>query len=362
MIPVLAAALLTGVVAQIELRGAGVVDAPIVEVAVEGVKVGGDEARVLGWDAVKRIEGEYGAEVEGFLALGEDAWRARTRLERGDVRLAEPLLESLWVVYRDKGGPTALLVAEGMLICRGARGDQVDAVEAWLRAVTLRAGGQRLAGDPASLPVLEPGSLLCRWLGPFWLDSDGLRAIAESPVETVDDVPSAYRMLYRGMARRILGMDAELPPGGSWPESAEIRLLRAMLDAQSEEKAVREQARATLMRGLAEDVDTWREAWRRAALGLSYLREEEASARTPGIFHLLHIPSRFSGTQPYLAGAALAWVGEELHRRGDRTGARRMVDEIRRIDGHHPALGWLQSRLVVRRSTGPAVSNKESEL
>lgn len=360
--PVFAVVLLASVVAQVELRGGGVVDAPIVQVAVEGVTVGGDEARVLGWDAVKRIGGEHAEESGAFLALGEDAWRARVRLERGDVRLAEPLLESLWVVYRDKGGPTALLVAEGMLICRGARGDQVDAVEAWLRAVTLRTDGQRLAGDPASMPVLEPGSMLCRWLGPFWLESDGLRAFAESPALTVRDVPTAYAALYRGMARRMLGMDAEVPSGGGWPESAEIRLLGAMLDAQSDERTVRERARSVLMNGLPEDVDTWREAWRRAALGLSYLREQETAARTPGIFHLLHIPSRFSGTQPYLAGAALAWVGVELHQRGDRTGARRMVDEIRRIDGHHPALGWLQSRLAVRRSTGPAVSKEESEL
>lgn len=360
--PVFWVLLLASVVAQIELRGGGFVEAPIVEVTVEGVTVGGDEARMLGWDAVKRIEGEYGEEVEGYLALGEDAWRARVRLERGDVRLAEPLLESLWVVYRDKRGPTALLVAEGMLICRGARGDQVDAVEAWLRAVTLRADGDRLAGDPAAAPVLEPGSLLCRWLGPFWLESEGLRAFAESPALTVRDVPTAYGALYRGMARRVLGMDAEAPSGGSWPDSAEIRLLQAMLDAQSDERSVRERARSVLKQGLSEDVDTWREAWRRAALGLSYFREGEVSERTPGIFHLLHIPSRFGGTQPYLAGAALAWVGVELHQRGDGPGSRRMVDEIRRIDGHHPALGWLQSRLAVRRSPSPAVSKEESVL
>lgn len=341
----------------IELRGGRVIDPPIESVGVEGVVVGGDEARVIGWDAVKRVTGAFAEEADAFSGYAEDAWRAKMRLARGDVRLAEPLLESLWVVYRDKSGPTALLVAEGMLVCRTARGEQVEAVDAWLRAVSLRSGGDRLAGDPAPSGTVDAETLLCPWLAPVWLDGPELREFAESPVTVVDDVSSAYRVLYRGMARRIVGQDPAIPVGSVWPEGDGVSLLRSMLGAQSEDAEERLSAREVLRGGLAVEVDTWREAWMRASLGMSYLIEESVTERTRGVFHLLHVASRFSGTQPHLAGVALARVGEELARRGDEAAARRMLAEIRVIDARHPAGEWLRERL----SELDVVRGEESE-
>ncbi len=329
----------------IELRGGRVIDPPIESVGVEGVVVGGDEARVIGWDAVKRVTGEFAEEAGAYAGYAEDAWRAKMRLARGDVRLAESLLESLWVVYRDKSGPTALLVAEGVLVCRTARGEQVEAVDAWLRAVRLRSMGDRLAGDPAPAATLDPETLLCPWLAPVWLDGPELREFAESFTPGVEDVSSAYRVLYRGIARRTMGMDAEIPEGSDWPEGKGVVLLRAMLAAQAEDSGERSSAREVLRGGLAGEVDTWQEAWMRAGLGISYLKEDSVMERTRGVFHLLHVAARFSGTQPQLAGVALARVGAEMAHRGDGAAAQRMLTEIRAIDASHPAAEWLRERL-----------------
>jgi hypothetical protein len=125
---------------------------------------------VLPWDVVRSVEGATIVGLEGELAVGQDLWRGRIRVERGDEALAEPLLAKHWERYRLQDGPTTAVVAEGLLRCALARQDLRAAVEPWF--VCLRIGSN---GEPSRFPdmpgVLDDTTGLLPELSPFLPES-----------------------------------------------------------------------------------------------------------------------------------------------------------------------------------------------
>src|SRR6185436_14279511 len=89
------------------------------------------------------VQGESAKKAAEFEALSTKAWRARTRAERGDWAAAEPLFEELFPLIEGKDGPTAAMVAEGLVRCRLRRGAQGAALWPWLEwlGVMERSGG-----------------------------------------------------------------------------------------------------------------------------------------------------------------------------------------------------------------------------
>ncbi len=66
------------------------------------------------WDRVRRIDAEHRDPVPiRRMETAVRLWRARSRVERHDTTLAEPLLERLFEFYRGQTHETALVVAEG---------------------------------------------------------------------------------------------------------------------------------------------------------------------------------------------------------------------------------------------------------
>lgn len=340
---------------SVELRGGQVIDAPIVDVAIEGVRVGGDQPRTIGWDAVKRISGEHAAQAEPFLELADDAWRARLRLARGDLTLAEPLFEQLSDQLEGHGGPTALMVAEGLLRCRLRRGRQADAVGPWLAAARLRELGEQVAGDPPLRPVLDPVTLLAPGLPPVFLAGPEATRIAEAPSPTPGprspgspgppgppDAPAAAALasLYQQAASLDGGRDVVIEPAAAIDHPG-VRFVHACIAAGAPDSGTRAAAREALRDGLEADAGSWREAWRRFAIGRSLLMEDDDGQRTEGLFNLLHLPARFSNTQPYLAGIALAEASIELERIGNAEGAARLRDHLADVEPNHPVRLWL---------------------
>ena len=107
----------------VELRG-GAPDraASAVTALDQGLEVrfgepGKPETReVIPWDEVRGISDPSSRNAAAdFLAMAEDLWRARLRVARRDAALAHPLLERHWPRLRGASGPTAQLVAEGLL-------------------------------------------------------------------------------------------------------------------------------------------------------------------------------------------------------------------------------------------------------
>ena len=107
-------------------------------------------------------------------------------------------------------------------------------------------------------------------------------------------------------------------------------LLRAMVESRSADARLRVSARDRLDAGLESDIGTWREAWRRVALGRSLLMEKDPSQRSDGVFHLMHLPARFATTQPYLCSIAAGAIAKELSTRAkdEAAAALRLAQEF----------------------------------
>jgi len=148
----------TGIGAVAALRG--------LEVQQPGTK----GSVIIPWDLVRSVEGATIVGLENELTVGQDLWRGRIRVERGDEALAEPLLAKHWERYRLQDGPTSAVVAEGLLRCALARQDLRAAVEPWF--VCLRIGSN---GEPSRFPdmpgVLDDTTGLLPELSPFLPES-----------------------------------------------------------------------------------------------------------------------------------------------------------------------------------------------
>ena len=343
----------------VELRGGLLVDAPVTSVSIRGVEVGGTEARVIGWDNVKRVMGGGADAATPYMEMAEHAWRARIRLARGDFGMASGLLEELYGRLKGEDGPTALMVAEGTMACRLWYADRVGAVDAWLEAVRLRSKGEKIAGDPPLHPMVDPDTLLTPALAPVWLETDALMELAVSWSESAaapEDVAQRLRVLYAASARRALGMavDEEAVAAAAFGGESRtgVALVGQMVQAMALDPARRASARAALRAGLAGDSGTWREAWRRAALGRSLLLEEDEASRLAGLFELVHLPARFSRSQPQLAGMALAEMSLELMRRGEPSAGERLRRELETRYPGSGSLAWLEQRIRAMRETG----------
>ena len=349
----IAMTLTTPAFGQVVLRSGETLDAPISEVSAAGVAVRGDAPGVLTWDRIGAVRGEHADEAAPFLPMAEALWRARTRLARGDVRLARPIFEE-WF-SRDDGptGATALLVAEGLLRCRLAGFAQTSAIEPWLRALSLRDEGAR--ADLGFESAIDDSTGLAPGLPPIWLPGAAVSAFAGTPpLRTGDQLADALAALYHEAAViETVDPAASTPPAQPVEPGAQS-LVRAIIEARSEDHAVRARARVRLRSGLARDQGSWREAWRRAALGRSLLMEDDPDARDLGLVQLLHLPARFRSAQPYLTGVALALAAAELEAQGDAAGAARLTEELAALDPAHPGFAWLQrARAGAPNATAP---------
>src|SRR5690606_26027526 len=111
----------------------------IVTVDEQGVTVRGDATQtVISWDRIRTVSGDHAAIAANHANVADRLWRARTRIERGDWRLGEPLFEGLFATYGALTGPASAVAAEGLLRCRLRRGAQAASVEPWLALVRIR--------------------------------------------------------------------------------------------------------------------------------------------------------------------------------------------------------------------------------
>lgn len=304
------------VLGQVILRGGGrAVDAPIIEISARGVEVGGDEPRVIGWDAVREVLGQPHAEQAAqFAEVSEQVWRARLRLARGDIALAAPMFDELFQTYRTLDGPTALLVAEGTLRCRLDRRDAAGAVEPWLVALRCRRAGWKIAGDPPLKPLLDDGTGLVPDLPPMLLAG----AVGAPPVWA--GLPWSDPVV-QSLARRYAGAaDTDAPA----PDAAAITLVSSVTRVLTPGAPPPPAAQEELITLTREHPGEWREAWARAALGAALLRSDDEPTRTTGVLELLKVPSRFERELPLLSAWCRERAAGEIERRGDHAGAARV--------------------------------------
>lgn len=355
---------------ELELWGdRAVPDGEVFEIATEGVVLEDPFGvhRTVRWDFIRMVRGEHAAEAEPFMGMARLAWRARTRLERGDAVTAEPMFEELYPVYEGLRGEMASMVAEGLLRCRLRRSAQTAAVRPWLAYLVSEGAPpyrSRLAG--ALRPACDEQSGLVPSLAPVWLHTPAVEAFARAEpivVWTAQGTAAPRRAellesLYRYAARFECGLETGSPTVTlTSKELADpgLSLVYAMVVARCGDVDERSDARRTLagLRDKSGSADGWIEAWCRLGIGRSLLRESEPETRRLGVVELLHLPARFGDSQPYLAGLALAEAAIALEDIGDKAGAASLLTELRDSYSSHAATAWdpVRSRLELLSTT-----------
>lgn len=305
---------------------------------------------VVGWDRVLRPPSSLAEAAEPFEQLSTDAWRARSRVERGDLVLAEPLLLDVFDRVRDGGalrGPTGLVVAEGLMRCRLARGATAAAIEpwlAWLDASIVRQprttfANRQWARD-AGLPiVVDPASELAPMLPPMWLATPSLQLVLQlEPVEGERDKASAMRALYQAAARFELGQVVDDLP--DVPREAASELVRDIVAARVLDASARTSARARLEAALGNAASPWLSAWIRAAIGRSLVLDDDEEQRLRGVAQLLRVHVLHRLDSPALADIALAEAAVTLDSVGQGRVARSLAGELARVSPQSPVLSW----------------------
>lgn len=304
------------------------------------IRSNGSGVKLILWDQVRDIiPDQPDPSIESRLEIAEDLWRARSRITRGDLALAEPLLERLFERYRGKSNETALIVAEGLLRCRLDRGANLIAVIPFLEIARLHR--KNIGTDRyAQLEIIYDQKMsLCPLLAPIWIDREGSQRLIrdlEAYDSGEDEVIDALVILFRQAAlpakqRQMDKTTSQLPrhPG--------IDFLRRLLETSSPDSQKRQTARLRLNREI-DDLPDWAESWIRYQIGLSLLAEVDEDQHQLGLVNLAHLPSRYSTTNPYLAGLALAGMIETLESRGNLQAAASLRSELERRFPGHPGL------------------------
>jgi hypothetical protein len=332
-------------------------DAAGVHVTRDGVKL------LIGWDRIKQIRGDIGGsagtkaveQAATFATLADSAFRARTRLERGDFAAAEPLLEDLFGTG-GLNGPTGAVICEGLLRCRLRRGAQASAIWPLLerqRIESERAGANAakwIGGIMDAAPAIDPVTGLAPGLAPIWLREPALESLAGDPKwsefesQGAGDAATIARW-YRASAAFECGLPGSWPTRDTEASNDAVRLVQDVVSSRIGAGAERAAARASLQARIEQAESgsmnsTWVEAWCRAAVGRSLVHETDTESIMRGAIELLHVPARFGAEHPYLSGVALAEASGALWRLGDQSGAVTLRDELSRRYPGHPALRW----------------------
>jgi hypothetical protein len=318
----------------------------VVGVDDAGVSVRQDgRLELVPWDRVRAVAAARpDPTIDRRLAVATELWRGRSRVERGDTALAEPLFERLFEQYRGQTHETALVVAEGLLRCRIARGANALAVVPALETARLRRAGVTTISFAGLPDALDADTALSPHLAPAWASSRALgkleRTLTSYDARGDEVVEALARGYLRAVRQHLSGTapsGAADPDGG--PDHPGVRLLERLVSCQVADGREREAARRRLEADLAEDGDGWWRGWAHFALGASLLRESGVGRRQRGMVHLVHLPARYEPRLPYLTGLALAWLAEASRVSGDEEVADAMQAELDRRLPAHPVRG-----------------------
>lgn len=337
---------------RVERRGAeAALDGEIIDVSDAGVRVRTDSGDYeIPWDRVRRIDSDDPAlTYERYMATAVDIWRARSRVERGDTALAEPLLERLFERSRGRTDATARVVAEGLLRCRLARGANALAIVPALETARLARADVTIDGY-ADLPaVIDPDTALCPQLGPAWIRSRALNRVERDLADFDahgDAVIAAIARLYRRAILFQLGATAAPDAGDDLDADVAahrgVGFLAILVECASGDPKRREAARTRVGREIA-TAPRWAAGWAHFAIGDSLLRESGVGRRQRGMVQLLHLPAGHRRSLPYLAGLALSRVVETSRADGDDVTARVLTEELTRSFPNHPVRALVEN-------------------
>jgi hypothetical protein len=316
--------------AKVELRGgAAPIDASDVRFGSDGLRVvtigGGEET--IAWDRVAAVTGAtLDASEREWIAIAEDLWRARFRIQRGDASAARPLFERHEARFRGERSETALVVAEGLLRCRLAEGDPRRAISVALDVASLRRAG--IATDRyAALPeALDATTLLAPSLVPLWapLRSEEA-ALLVDPTRYDDPVVRRLGELYAALLRgEVVQAGRESHPGPA------LLAAIAAIDTTSSEAVERSRRH---LAAAVKDLPAWAQAWAGHALGRRLVESGDPSLVTDGVLELLRVAADPAPPLPDLSLRSLELAAAALRASGDAESAAVVEREIVALGG-----------------------------
>ncbi|MFG0329320.1 MAG: hypothetical protein ACF8PN_05410 [Phycisphaerales bacterium] len=312
----------------------------------------GSEPILYTWDRVRSLastDADEQAAFDAYREFADAAWRARTRVERGDFAMAEPLLVDLFEKTRGRTDATALVVAEGLLRARLARSEYTEAIIPWLETFRLLDAGFERVAYRERPGALDERTGLCPSLPPMWSPSPSLdeliaRLDAYEPMGSPATISLAT--LYLAGARQASGESIELPALARLADETmdgrdAVAIVWSFLvgvggdEFEGVDSSARDAAIRSLDRLVRADGDL--PSWRLFARGSSLARSPEDDVAKDGLLDLLTIPASLGEVDPYLAGYALSIAAARLEALGEPDAAASLRRELGRRYPNHPA-------------------------
>jgi len=281
--------------------------------------------QLIPWSTIKAIHaGRPTPALDIFLQRGHVLWRAKSRLLRGDVHLAEQLFATSFANLVGTDGFDARLASEGLLRCTLSRGELAKAVHPWFE--TARLSELDVAEPfPTLERVLDPTTMLCPHLPPIWMEN---RALIQATSSYANVAQRTTASIARLLSLPMMDDDPSPVEGVDDPYFLSLIILASNGESKARET-------------LSQRVDAmvpWKQAWSHYFLAIGYLAEQSSDARTKGMLYLAKVAAKSRSIQPWLAGASMIRLSDELARDGFIEKSRRIMDEAKRYFPTHPLL------------------------
>lgn len=281
-------------------RRAGAPSIPVeqVEVHTEGLRIfsrrnGLDETQLIPWDRVAGVDapatGSQPTGLEDRLHIGSLLWRGRTRLLRGDARLAAPAFQKAWTELATERSTAAALAAEGLVRALIARGVPHEAIVPAFALASLNGAGLRTDRFQELPPLFDHATGLVADLPPVLSGVERVEAVKalDQWIATAHGDAQVRGQLFRAILLRESIDGAGL---GSTSDDGGIKFLRLLAETVAADADVRHRARRRL-HASREDAPLWQQAWIAFFIGRSLVElEEDPALRRLGMLELLHVP------------------------------------------------------------------------
>ena len=280
---------------------------------------------LIPWSTVTEIESTNNpSRFDTFIAQGTQLWRARQRLVRGDIQLAEPLFERLFSHYLGLNCTDASLVSEGLLRCLVSRGALEKAVHPWLETMRHHELGTRTQFSTLA-PIIDESTMLCPHLPLVWLDNPLLIEICETYKTSPQKIT--------GSIATVIATKGTNSPGEQIDGLEDGKFLIEILGSSK--------GRANdikLLLDREQDLPPWKRAWAHYFMATGYFSEQNPKARVKGMLQLARVAATSTRITPWLAGASMIRLAEELKKDGMEQESKRINAEAQRLFPTHPKL------------------------
>jgi len=273
---------------------------------------------VYSWHTVRLVESEeLDGSLDSYLSIGEDLWRANYRLLIGDITLALPLFEEACIQLKNSDGADAFLASEGLLRCQVALGNVNQSLLPWL--LTLKHYENNESSPfPTLAPILDKETLLCPYLPPVWST-----LFIKNTLST-----------FSGSQPKLNEITAVLLKGSTAKAQSfhGAHFLQTMYILMDPVHPKYRETRKELDE--SKELVTWKLAWATYSTAIGLLKQEQE--QDAAMLKLADVASTYGKLNPWIAGAAMATLADQLDEQGLTKASANVRAEMKRVFPNHP--------------------------